>query len=50
MISIVQKAWSMWSGMFQGMPYGDPYVAIAVLFVLFVVAAKMVAGGEEQHG
>jgi hypothetical protein len=50
MISIVQKAWSMWSELFQGLPYGDPYVAMAVLFVLFVLAARMVAGGEEQHG
>ncbi len=50
MIAIVQEAWSMWSGLFQGLPYGDPYVATAALFVMFVIAAKVVAGGEEQHG
>ncbi len=50
MISIVQKTWNMWSGMFQELPYGDPYIAVAVLFVLLAMVAKMVAGGEEQHG
>ena len=45
MLTIIQRAWNSWTGLFDGLPYGDPYVAFATLFVLIVVAAKMVAGG-----
>ena len=46
MMMIVQTAWHTWADLFSGLPYGDPYVACATLFVLIVMAAKTVAGGE----
>ncbi len=43
---MVLETWDVWCGLFGFMPYGDPYIAIAVLFVLAAMAAKTVAGGE----
>ena len=34
-----------WSGLFEPLPYGDPYIASIVLFSL-VAAAKLFVGGE----
>ena len=47
MISMIQRAWHGWADLFNGLPYGDPYLAFATLFVMIVVAAKMVAGNSE---
>ncbi len=44
--NMVLETWGFWTGLFEFLPYGDPYIAIAVLFVLAAMAAKMVAGGE----
>ncbi len=44
--NIVVATWDLWCGLFASLPYGDPYIAIAVLFVLAAMAAKLVAGGE----
>jgi len=47
-ISMIQRAWYGWTDLFDGLPYGDPYLAFATLFVIIVVAAKMVAGSSEE--
>ena len=44
--SMVLETWDLWSGLFKPLPYGDPYIAIVVLVVLFSMTVKMVAGGE----
>ncbi len=44
--NIVLGTWDLWSGLFKPLPYGDPYIAIVVLFVLVAMSAKMIAGGE----
>ncbi len=46
MLMMIQTAWGTWADLFGGVPYGDPYLAFATLFVMVVVAAKMVAGGQ----
>ena len=43
---LIQGIWSSWCGLFKFLPYGDPYIATVVLFVLVAIAAKLVAGGE----
>ena len=30
------KFWSFWGGMFDQMPYGDPYIATTALFLLII--------------
>ena len=44
--NIVIGTWDLWCGLFGLLPYGDPYIASAALFVLVAMAAKMVAGGD----
>ncbi len=46
MLMMIQNAWESWAGLFSAVPYGDPYLAFATLFILVVMAAKIVAGGE----
>ena len=43
---IVLESWALWSGLFEPLPYGDPYIAIIVLFSLTAAAAKLFVGGE----
>ena len=43
---IVFEAWGTWSGLFEALPYGDPYIATIVLFALTAAAAKLFVGGE----
>ena len=43
---MIQQAWYSWSGLFEDLPYGDPYVAGATLFVLMAVVAKLTVGRE----
>jgi len=43
---IVFESWSAWSGLFEPLPYGDPYIATIVLFSLVAAAAKFFVGGE----
>lgn len=38
--------WTIWSGLFRPLPFGDPYLAFAVLFVVIAVAAKLILGRE----
>ena len=45
-MSIIQKTWTVWSGLFDWMPYGGPTMAFATLIVLIAVAAKLTVGGE----
>jgi hypothetical protein len=46
MLMTIQTTWYAWAGLFSGLPYGDPYLAFATLFILVITAAKIVAGGE----
>ena len=34
------QVWAMWSDLFSPIPYGDPYVAMTVPFVLIIVGFK----------
>jgi len=43
---IVFESWGAWSGLFEALPYGDPYIAAIVLFSLVAAAAKLFVGGE----
>ncbi len=45
---IVIEAWGIWSGLFEPLPYGDPYIATIVLFSLTAAAAKWFVGGESS--
>ncbi|NQU61087.1 MAG: hypothetical protein HQ512_08145 [Rhodospirillales bacterium] len=49
MINFMQRAWSDWCGLFDGLPYGDPYLAFATLFVLIVVIARLATGGDASR-
>ena len=40
------ETWGFWTGLFELLPYGDPYIATIVLFSLVAAAAKLIAGGE----
>ena len=46
---MIQEAWHSWSSLFDGLPYGDPYVAGAALFVLMAIAAKFTVGRETSR-
>ncbi len=39
-------AWRLWSGVFEPLPYGDPYLAIGAMAVVIVVSAKLFFGRE----
>ncbi len=41
----VLKLWSMWSGLFSLLPYGDQ-VAFGALMVLVAISAKLIFGKE----
>ena len=43
---LVFETWGAWSGLFEPLPYGDPYIASIVLFSLVSAAAKLFVGGE----
>jgi len=38
--------WHFWSGIFEPIPYGDPYLAIISIFVILAVSAKLIFGRE----
>lgn len=33
--------WNIWTGMFAGLPYGEPYLAAAVLVLLFLAGGRL---------
>ena len=43
---LVFEAWGTWSGLFEPLPYGGPYIASIVLFSLVAAAAKLFVGGK----
>ncbi len=43
---IVLDTWDFWCGLFNLLPYGDPYIATFALVMLFAMAIKMIVGGE----
>ncbi|MCH7937920.1 MAG: hypothetical protein IH994_12665 [Proteobacteria bacterium] len=42
----VLESWGVWSGLFEPLPYGDPYIATIVLFSLTAAAVKLFVGQE----
>jgi len=44
--NIVLETWGFWTGLFEFLPYGDPYIATIVLFSLVAAGAKLIVGGE----
>lgn len=43
--SMVIEAWDAWGGLFNGLPYGDPYIAGFTLGLIVAITCKMVADG-----
>ena len=33
--------WKIWTGMFAGLPYGEPYMAVAALILLFLASGRL---------
>ncbi len=44
----VAQIWEAWTGLFHGIPNGDPYVATFVLLVLSVITMKMIRSAIES--
>lgn len=44
----VSQFWDAWTGLFHGIPNGDPYVATFVLLILSVVMLKMARSAIES--
>lgn len=40
MAAATYKIWMFWAALFDWMPYGDPYGALAAMFVLIVIVAR----------
>ncbi len=43
---VVHTLWRLWSGVFEPLPYGDPYLAVGALAVIITVSAKLFFGHE----
>ena len=43
----VLKFWGFWCGLFEFVPFGDPYIAASALFVVFVVSCRLITGRGE---
>ena len=43
----VLKFWGFWCGLFEPLPYGDPYIAASALFIVFVVSCRLITGRGE---
>lgn len=37
-LAFIKKVWLSWAGLFSAIPYGNPYLASAVLFLLLCIA------------
>ena len=44
--NMVLETWGFWTGLFEPLPYGDPYIATIVLFSLVAAGAKLIVSGE----
>lgn len=44
----VSQYWDVWASLFNGIPNGDPYVAMFTLLVLMVVTLKMARSAIES--
>ena len=44
--NVVHTLWRLWSGLFEPLPYGDPYLAIIALAAVITVSAKLLFGRE----
>ena len=42
----VVVTWNLWCGLFDPIPYGDPYIATFVLVAIMAAAVKFFVGGE----
>jgi hypothetical protein len=43
---VVHTTWCFWSGVFEPLPYGDPYIAVVAMAVMITVSAKLFFGRE----
>ena len=43
---VVHTLWRLWSGVFEPLPYGDPYLAVFAMAVVVTVSAKLFFGRE----
>jgi hypothetical protein len=41
LFNTVNSAWIGWSNLFEGIPYGDPYVAVVTFIALFAMTIKV---------
>ena len=44
----IMGLWKSWAGLFDFLPYGDPYIAFTVLFVVVAVSFKFLCGSESN--
>lgn len=44
--SAVADAWGFWTELFAPLPYGDPYLAIIILFAIIGMVCKLLCGRE----
>lgn len=44
----VHALWRLWSGVFEPLPYGDPYLAFVAMAVLIAASAKLFFGRESS--
>ncbi len=42
--NMVHTLWRLWSGVFEPLPYGDPYLAVVAMAVVVTVSAKLFFG------
>ena len=43
---VVHTLWRLWSGVFEPLPSGDPYLAVFAMAVVVTVSAKLFFGRE----
>ncbi|NQV47042.1 MAG: hypothetical protein HQ504_04595 [Rhodospirillaceae bacterium] len=42
--TMIQDSWDVWSGLFSPLPYGDPYMASAVLLGAIAYISRQIFG------
>lgn len=43
---IVLETWGFWTGLFEPLPFGDPWIATFVMLAFFAAGVKIILGGE----
>ena len=46
---VVKTGWKLWAGLFDSLPYGNPYIAAIAAGLVFVVVDKIVRPRHPTH-